>query len=149
MCADIPRPVRPYNTLSLCPRLLISLSLCPRLLISLSLCPRLLISLSLCPRLLISLSLCPRLLIHLSLCPRLLISLSLCPRLLIHLLSCSRLQALEDFGNRVQRALDVIDEEDPSQHLYDPVNAFQLVNRYINGWMVLHDTLYEDNAQGR
>ena len=59
----------------------------------------------------------------------------------------SRLKKLEDFAGRVQHAQDLAGE-DPSSHLYNPVNAFQLVNRYSNGWMTLHHQLYEDNAKG-
>lgn len=38
---------------------------------------------------------------------------------------------------------------DPTAHLYDPVNAFQLVNRYINGWGTIHEDIYEDNEEGK
>ena len=48
----------------------------------------------------------------------------------------------------MKRVSDVVGD-DPSSHLFDPVNAFQLVNRYFNGWMTLHDNLYQDNAQGK
>jgi len=47
----------------------------------------------------------------------------------------------------VKRVSDAVGD-DPSSHLFDPVNAFQLVNRYYNGWMTLHDSVYKDNAQG-
>ena len=62
------------------------------------------------------------------------------------LLSC-RLDRIEQFGNRVRSALASADK-DPKAHLYDPVNAFQLVNRYINGWATIHDDIYDDNGQG-
>ena len=59
-----------------------------------------------------------------------------------------RLQSLEEFAGRVKRVSEVVGD-DPSSHLFDPVNAFQLVNRYYKGWMTLHDDLYQDNAQGK
>ena len=65
-----------------------------------------------------------------------------------HTLTHFRLQSLEEFAGRVKRVSDVVGD-DPSSHLFDPVNAFQLVNRYFNGWMTLHDNLYQDNAQGK
>ena len=58
-----------------------------------------------------------------------------------------RLDRIEQFGNRVRSALHSAGK-DPTAHLYDPVNAFQLVNRYINGWGNIHDDIYEDNGQG-
>ena len=73
------------------------------------------------------------------------------PSLLSSILHCvwfpSRLQRVEGFADRVRSALEAA-SADPTAHLYDPVNAFQLVNRYINGWGALHDDLYKDNAQG-
>ena len=59
-----------------------------------------------------------------------------------------RIQRLAEFAGKVQRAQDLVGDN-PSAHLFNPVNAFQLVNRYSNGWMTLHDQLYEDNAKGR
>ena len=37
---------------------------------------------------------------------------------------------------------------DASQHLFDPVNVFHLLNRYTNTWMKLHENVYKDNAIG-
>jgi prolyl 4-hydroxylase len=54
---------------------------------------------------------------------------------------------LEEFAAKVGRAQSLAGDN-PSAHLFNPVNAFQLVNRYSNGWMKLHDKLYEDNAKG-
>ena len=54
---------------------------------------------------------------------------------------------LEEFSSRVQRATEAAGD-DLSAHLFDPVNAFQLVNRYTNGWMKLDDTVYQDNSGG-
>ena len=58
-----------------------------------------------------------------------------------------RLDRIEQFANRVQTALASAGD-DPSSHLSDPVNAYQLVNRYTNGWASLHDDVYDDNGQG-
>ena len=54
---------------------------------------------------------------------------------------------MEEFAAKVGRAQNLAGES-PSGHLTNPVNAFQLVNRYSNGWMKIHDKLYEDNAKG-
>ena len=64
------------------------------------------------------------------------------------LLSLFRLRGLEEFASKVDRAQRLAGDS-PSAHLFNPVNAFQLVNRYSNGWMKLHDKLYEDNAKGK
>ncbi|CAI7999257.1 Prolyl 4-hydroxylase subunit alpha-2 [Geodia barretti] len=58
-----------------------------------------------------------------------------------------RLGRVEQFADRVRLALTSA-SQDPSTHLSDPVNAYQLVNRFTNGWATLHDHVYEDNAQG-
>ena len=58
-----------------------------------------------------------------------------------------RIQRLEEFAGKVEKA-QALAGDNPPAHLYNPVNAFQLVNRYSNGWMTLHDQLYEDNAKG-
>lgn len=57
-----------------------------------------------------------------------------------------RLNRIEKFGNQVRMALEAAGS-DPTAHLYDPVNAFQLVNRYINGWGTIHEDIYEDNEE--
>ena len=54
---------------------------------------------------------------------------------------------MEQFAGRVRLALTSA-SQDPSTHLSDPVNAYQLVNRFINGWNTLYDDIYEDNGQG-
>ena len=54
---------------------------------------------------------------------------------------------MEEFATKVSRA-QALAGDNPSAHLFNPVNAFQLVNRYSNGWMKIHDKLYEDNAKG-
>ena len=54
---------------------------------------------------------------------------------------------MEDFAAKVGRAQSLAGDNPPA-HLFNPVNAFQLVNRYSNGWMKIHDKLYEDNAKG-
>lgn len=59
-----------------------------------------------------------------------------------------RLRSLEEFAAKVGRA-QALAGDNPSAHLFNPVNAFQLVNRYSNGWMKIHDKLYEDNAKGK
>ena len=64
-----------------------------------------------------------------------------------HLYS-SRLQVLEDFSEHVSKVHSLYSGKSPSTHLYDPINAFQLVNRYSNRWKQLHNTVYEDNAKG-
>ena len=64
----------------------------------------------------------------------------------LYMHSC-RLSELEKFAGQVEKALDSVGE-DPEEHLYNPVNAFQLTNRYTNGWMKLHENVYSDNAQG-
>ena len=48
----------------------------------------------------------------------------------------------------MKRAHNLVDYDDPQHHLGDPINAYQLVNRYTNGWMELHDSIYMDNGQG-
>ena len=53
---------------------------------------------------------------------------------------------LERFSDRVEEALEAV--SDVSQHLHDPVNAFQMMNRYTNGWMNLHENVYAENGQG-
>lgn len=58
-----------------------------------------------------------------------------------------RLKLLESFAGRVEKALNVSSGH-VSQHLHDPVNAFQLTNRYTNGWMKMHENIYHDNGQG-
>ncbi|CAI8018519.1 Prolyl 4-hydroxylase subunit alpha-2 [Geodia barretti] len=58
-----------------------------------------------------------------------------------------RLVRMEQFAGRVRLALTSA-SQDPSTHLSDPVNAYQLVNRFINGWNTLYDDIYEDNGQG-
>ncbi len=60
----------------------------------------------------------------------------------------NRLQFLEDLSERVSEAHGLYDGLPPSTHLGDPVNAFQLVNRYSNGWMKLQDHVYLDNSKG-
>ncbi len=55
---------------------------------------------------------------------------------------------VEIFANSVNHAFDLFADKDVSSYLYDPVNAFQLVNRYNNGWMKLHEHVYTDNSQG-
>ena len=57
-----------------------------------------------------------------------------------------RLSSLERFANRVEEVLDT-SSSDASQHLFDPVNVFHLLNRYTNTWMKLHENVYRDNAQ--
>ena len=59
----------------------------------------------------------------------------------------TRLNRIEQFANRVSMAVDSA-SQDPSAHLSDPVNAYQLVNRFINGWAALHDDVYDENGQG-
>ena len=58
-----------------------------------------------------------------------------------------RLNRIEQLANRVRSAL-ISASADPTAHLYDPVNAFQLVNRFINGWEQIHDDIHDDNGQG-
>jgi prolyl 4-hydroxylase len=60
----------------------------------------------------------------------------------------NRLKELEEFSEKVERALNLVDEmEHTEDHLHDPVNAFQLTNRFTNGWMILHENVYQDNAE--
>ena len=59
-----------------------------------------------------------------------------------------RLRELEEFSERVSDAHNLYNGQPTSTHLYHPVNAFQLVNRYSNGWMKLHDNVYRDNSRG-
>ena len=59
----------------------------------------------------------------------------------------SRLGRIEQFAGRVRSVLQSAGQ-DPTAHLSDPVNAYQLVNRFINGWANLHDDIYDDNSQG-
>ena len=68
--------------------------------------------------------------------------------LMVMILITSRLAHLELFSKQVETALGAAGAG-VLEHLHDPVNAFQLVNRYSNGWMKLHDKVYQDNAQGR
>ena len=44
----------------------------------------------------------------------------------LYMHSC-RLSELEKFAGQVEKALDSVGE-DPEEHLYNPVNAFQLTN---------------------
>lgn len=60
-----------------------------------------------------------------------------------------RLKELERFADRITYAHGLFEGKPPSTHLHDPVNAFQLVNRYANGWMKLHDNVYSDNSKGK
>ena len=60
-------------------------------------------------------------------------------------LLCYRIEKLEQFAGEVEKALDAA-SNDVSQHLHDPVNAFQLTNRDTTGWMKLHDVVYKDNS---
>ena len=62
-------------------------------------------------------------------------------------LSLIRLNRIEGFVSRVSGVLQAA-SQDPSAHLYDPVNAYQLVNRFINGWAKLHKDVYDENGQG-
>ena len=62
-------------------------------------------------------------------------------------LSLIRLDRIEGFVSRVSGALQAA-SQDPSAHLYDPVNAYQLVNRFINGWAKLHKDVYDENGKG-
>lgn len=57
-----------------------------------------------------------------------------------------RLKNLEKFVEKVNEAIDTSDKTD--NYLFNPVNAFQLVNRYKNGWLKLHENIYTDNSQG-
>ncbi|XP_019849479.1 PREDICTED: prolyl 4-hydroxylase subunit alpha-2-like isoform X2 [Amphimedon queenslandica] len=57
-----------------------------------------------------------------------------------------KLKVLESFAKRVEGALDTMGG-DIAQHLHDPVNAFQLTNRFTNGWMKMHEIVYSDNGQ--
>ena len=50
-----------------------------------------------------------------------------------------RLEELERFAERVNSSLGKSREE-PSQYLHHPVNIFQLLNRYYNGWLKLLDS---------
>lgn len=59
-----------------------------------------------------------------------------------------RLQELEEFSDRVLQAHNLYSGKPAATHLYDPVNAFQLVNRYANTWMKLQDNVYTDNSKG-
>ena len=60
-----------------------------------------------------------------------------------------RLDELERFAERVNSSMDKFREE-TSQYLHHPVNIFQLLDRYYNGWMKLHDSIYSgDNREGR
>ena len=59
-----------------------------------------------------------------------------------------RLKELETFASRVSEAHALFSGQDRSTHLYDPVNAFQVVNRYSNKWLQLHSNLYTDNSKG-
>ena len=59
-----------------------------------------------------------------------------------------RLQQLEEFSSLVSKAHDLYHGQAAATHLYDPVNAFQLVNRYFNMWMKLHENVYADNSKG-
>lgn len=60
-----------------------------------------------------------------------------------------RLKHLEDFSAGVSEAHDLYSGQPASTHLHDPVNAFQLVNRYFNTWMKLHNNVYSDNSKGK
>ena len=62
-------------------------------------------------------------------------------------LSLIRLNRIEGFVSRVSGVLQAA-SQDPSAYLYDPVNAYQLVNRFINGWAKLHKDVYDENGQG-
>ena len=59
-----------------------------------------------------------------------------------------RLQQLEKFSEVVTHAHSLYSGKPVSTHLYDPINAFQLVNRYANKWMKLQDHVYIDNSKG-
>lgn len=59
----------------------------------------------------------------------------------------SRLDELDRFADSVEKSLEK-SGNDPSQYLHHPVNVFQLLNRYYNGWMKLGDMVYQDNARG-
>jgi prolyl 4-hydroxylase len=61
---------------------------------------------------------------------------------------CIRLKELEDFSSRVSEAHSLYSGHPAATHLHDPVNAFQLVNRYFNKWMHLQDNVYTDNSKG-
>ena len=65
----------------------------------------------------------------------------------LHPCPLPRLDRIEQFASRVKLALQSA-SGDPSTHLSDPVNAYQLVNRFLNGWASLYDDVYEDNGQG-
>ena len=54
------------------------------------------------------------------------------------LLNVIRLEELERFAERVNSSLGKSREE-TSQYLHHPVNIFQLLNRYYNGWLKLLD----------
>lgn len=57
-----------------------------------------------------------------------------------------RLKALEKFADKIDEAIETADKA--TNYLFNPVNAFQLVNRYKNGWLKLHEHVYADNGQG-
>jgi len=59
----------------------------------------------------------------------------------------SSLKELETFASRVSAAHSLYSRQSGSAHLYDPVNAFQVVNRYYNKWLSLHSNLYTDNSK--
>ena len=42
---------------------------------------------------------------------------------------CVRLQELEQFAGQVRSAMEKVEASNASQHLLDPVNSFQLLNR--------------------
>ena len=55
---------------------------------------------------------------------------------------------MERFAESVGAALEPAGQ-DVSQYLYDPVNAFQLVNRYNGWWAKLHELVFAETGQGR
>ena len=61
---------------------------------------------------------------------------------------CWRLKQLERFAESVGTALESA-SQDVSQYLYDPVNAFQLVNRYNGWWAKLHELVFAETGQGK
>ena len=56
-----------------------------------------------------------------------------------------RLGELEKFAERVNSSLDKSGEQ-PSQYLHHPVNIFQLLNRYYNGWVKLRNSISHMNS---
>ena len=61
----------------------------------------------------------------------------------------TRLKELEIFSSRVSEAHSLYSGQPASTHLHDPINAFQLVNRYSNMWLKLQDNVYMENSKGK